>query len=254
VKSGNIYLKRIAALSGEEDPNSAIKLFVAPHRKADEPLDVLACKLGVSRIIEQRMPFEGGLFQLPDGELVIKLNSENSYVRKRFTLAHEIGHLLLNSVPALKSSNRTDESLERACDLIAAELLMPMDEIVPFVEKLGGPSPEKLKIIASRFAVSLRAAAIRVHSGLKLWKCYIGFWERRELVRTVWFVGRKRWDTAIPDSYSLDLAVDSGKSVQASELWTRDGFSDPVRLYLLSMGVSKTPESQQFLGLVNFLN
>src|SRR5713226_7321188 len=133
---GNRYLKRIALLVGQQDERRALQLFVAAQRVANESLDDLARKLGVSRIIEQRLPFEGGLFQLADGELVIKLNAESSFVRKRFTLAHEIAHLLLNTVPAHRSANRTDQALERTCDLIAAELLMPAKDTTGFIQGL----------------------------------------------------------------------------------------------------------------------
>ncbi len=81
--SPNPYLKRIASLVGVKDPRYVLQVFVDAHRTAGDPLDVLARKLGVSRIVEHRLPFEGGLFQLPDGELVIKLNSESSFVRRR---------------------------------------------------------------------------------------------------------------------------------------------------------------------------
>jgi hypothetical protein len=200
------------------------------------------------------LPFEGGLFKLPDGELVIKLNSENSYVRKRFTLAHEIGHLLLDTIPARRSARRIDDALERTCDLIAAELLMPMEEMNRLVRKLGAPSPEKLKAIASEYKVSLRATAIRVHSGLRLWKCYIGFWEKRDIIRTAWFVGQKRWDATVPSSYSIEQAADSDTSVETTERWERQGFSEPVGLNLLRVGMIENFGVQRFLGLVTFLS
>jgi hypothetical protein len=76
--SGNPYLKRIASMVGEREPRRGLEVFVRARRSGNESLDALARKLGVTRIIEQRLPFEGGLFQLPDGELVIKLNSKRA--------------------------------------------------------------------------------------------------------------------------------------------------------------------------------
>lgn len=243
----NPYLKRIASLVGEKDPSHAVEVFVRTHRSACASLEAMARKFGVSRIIEQKLPFEGGLFRLSDGELVIKLNVQSSFVRKRFTLAHEIGHLLLKTVPAFRSTRRTDAALERTCDLIAAELLMPTMETSDFVRCLGQPSPEKLRDIASNYGVSLQTAAIRVHDGLGLWKCSIGMWERSPMIRTAWFVGRHGRDAVEPDSCCLDLALASNRSILASDLWRRGGYTEPVRLNLFGMGSSRV------LGLVNFV-
>jgi len=208
----------------------------------------LARKLGVARIVEQRLPFEGGLFQLLDGELVIKLNSESSFVRKRFTLAHEIAHLLLNTVPAHRSANRTDENLERTCDLIAAELLMPTEDATDFISGLGSPSPENLKAIASRYTVSLQTAAIRVHNGLKLWKCGMGMWSLSPKMKTLWFVGPKRWDNVQPDVSLLERAASSNTSFQTKDLWRRGELTEPVWLNLLRVGETSA------IGLVHFVN
>jgi hypothetical protein len=237
----------MCSLVGEKNPDLAIEAFVRAHHPAGEPLDALAARLGVSRIIEEPLPFEGGLFQLPHGELIIKLNAKSPFVRQRFTLAHEIGHLLLGK-PGLRSSCGDDPDLERACDSIAAELLMPTEDATAFIQSLGQPSPEKLKIIASKYAVSVHATAVRVHAGLGLWKCFIGLWERHPQIKTVWFVGRRRWDRTEPDSYSLDLALSSDTSVQSKELWQKGPSADPVWLNLLRT------EAGRVLGLVAFVN
>jgi hypothetical protein len=247
----NPYLKRIASLVGEQDTSRALQAFVGARRSAGESLDSLARKLGINKIVEERLPFEGGLFQLPDGQLVIKLNAESPFSRKRFTLAHEIAHLLLKTVPASRGTRRTDLALERTCDLIAAELLMPTPEGLDFVRGLGRPSPEKLRLIASQYNVSLQAAAKRVHDDFRLWKCSIGMWERSPKITTIWFVGSRRWDAAEPDSYSLDLALASKDSVRTNELWRRRGFTDPVWLNLLAIENSR---NSCVLGLVDFVN
>ncbi len=245
--SANPYLERIASLVGERDVSRAVQLFVKDRRSAADSLEGIARKLGVNEITEEGLPFEGGLFRATDGRLVIKLNAHSSIARKRFTLAHEIGHLLLGTIPGLRSTCRSDVALERACDSVAAELLMPTEEAVPFVRRLGSPSPEKLRVIASEYAVSLHAAAIRVHNDFRLWKSSIGLWERQAAVRTIWFVSRRRWDTAEPDSYSVELALDSARPVQTTELWRRGQFTDPVWLDLLHIGTN------HILGLVAFV-
>jgi hypothetical protein len=229
---------------------AAVAIAVREHRKAGESLSAMALRLGVSRIVEEQLQFDGGVFQLPDGERIIKLNITSPATRKRFTLAHEIGHLLLGK-PGLRSSCGYDKLLERKCDAIASELLMPTDEFVPFVRNLGNPSPEKLRAVASQFEVSLQAAAGRVHYDFRLWKCFIGCWQRRPDIKTDWFVGyRRRWDRAEPDQRSLDLALASETaSVQAREYWHRGTHAEPVWLNLLRLG-----RSDRVLGLIGFVS
>ena len=249
--SANRYLKRIGLLVGEKNDYRALQAFVAVQRFQGESLDELARRLGVSRIIYQRLPFEGGLFRLPHGELVIKVNAQSSFARKRFTLAHEIAHLLLNTVPAFRSTCKTDVALERTCDLIAAELLMPTNETVDFIRGLGPPSPENLRTIASKYGVSTQAAALRVLYDFKLWKCAIGMWEVKPALRTLWFAGRRKWDDVRPDMSCLELALTSNASIQTNDLWPRGACTECVWLTLLGIGGIG---SSRVLGLVDFVH
>jgi hypothetical protein len=210
-------------------------------------LNALATRLGVNRIVEEPLAFEGGVFRLAGGELVIKLNAGSPPTRKRFTLAHEIGHLMLGK-PGLRSSCGDDPDLEKACDSIAAELLMPVEDITAFVRTLGAPSPEKLCVAAARYGVSLYAAAVRVHFGLQLWKCFLGLWARHPQIKTEWFVGRRLWDRTEPDSCSLDLALSSESTIESREYWQRGSQAEPVWLKLLRVG------DQRVLGLIGFVN
>lgn len=246
-RSDNLYLTRIASLVGQKNPSRAIPAFVKNSRGPSQSLEALARELGVSRIVEQRLPFEGGLFKLPHGELIIKLNSDSSSVRKRFTLAHEIGHLFLNTVPALRSSHRADEALERTCDLIAVELLMPEDETTAFVRELGSPAAAKLREIASRFRVSLQTAAIRVHSGLGLWKGAIGMWSGVPSFRTLWFVGPRRWRETRPDTASLRRVLETQESIKTTDLWEGRQSTETVWLDLAPCGTNTV------IGLVDFV-
>jgi IrrE N-terminal-like domain len=238
---------RSRLLGRTADSTYAVAAFVGAHRFPGEALEAMALRVGASRILEERLPYEGGLFQLPHGELVIKLNAASPRTRKRFTLAHEIGHLLLGR-PGLRSTCGQNQELERKCDAIASELLMPTDEAGAYIKELGKPSPEKLRMIAAKYTVSLQAAAIRVHADLGLWKCCVGFWERHPQIKTLWFVGYRRWDRPEPDSYSLDLALSSDTPVRSQEFWQRGPFRDPVWLNLLGN------DNGRVLGLVDFLN
>src|SRR5258708_31189739 len=98
--------------------------------------------------------------------------------RRRFTLAHEICHTFFyESAPELKFTQRApDPTEESLCDLGAAELLMPTTT----VQREAMPLPvciESLSLLAARFAVSVSAMFIRLHS-MGLWKCVLSEWTR----------------------------------------------------------------------------
>jgi hypothetical protein len=245
----NLYLKQIARATGANEDAQGVQRFVRAKIGSETSLETMAIKLGVREIVEEHMPFEGGVFDLPNRGLIIKLKSDSPQYRKRFTLAHEIGHLLLGK-PGLRSSCGQNSDLETACNSIASELLMPSGEAIAFVQALGKPSPEKLKVIASKYGVSLHMAAKRVHEDFGLWKFFIGCWQRHPKIKTEWFVGySRRWDRAQPDEHSLDLALSSEGPVQSKELWQRGPQAEPIWLNLLRLGTGG-----RVLGLIGFVN
>ena len=84
-----------------------------------------------------RMPEEGILFQLGNGDFGVKLNQAAGESRQRFTLMHEVGHTCfvnLNTAPLQPSYRVVDKSFEvlrsaskeeQLCNVIAGELLFP---------------------------------------------------------------------------------------------------------------------------------
>jgi len=125
---------------------------------------------------------------------------------------------------------------------------MPTAEATEFVRALGSPCPEKLAKVASKYSVSIQTAAIRLHDAFRLWKCCIAMWELSPAVRTLWFVGPRKWDDVRPDVGSLELALGSSTSIQIRDSWQRGAIVDPVLLNLLGKA------NRRVLGLVNFVN
>ena len=77
--------------------------------------------------------------------------------RRRFTIAHELGHALVLQVTG--SKKHVGIEVERICDMIAAEILMPKNQ---FLSQLTAPlSLKKLRSVAHNFNVSFQAAAKR---------------------------------------------------------------------------------------------
>lgn len=97
----------------------------------------------------------------------IAVNAQDSHVRQRFTLAHEIAHLLLHRDKLdgglleddrmYRSSLSTPE--ERAANIWAARLLMPEGLVKSEVRAIGTPDSTRLAVI---FGVSRQAMEIRL--------------------------------------------------------------------------------------------
>jgi hypothetical protein len=84
--------------------------------------------------------------------------SGQSAVRRRFTVAHELAHIVFET--SGPRAPRVGADLEKLCDMLAAEILMPRG---PFESALGdGPvDAAAIRALASRFQTSLTATAIR---------------------------------------------------------------------------------------------
>lgn len=93
---------------------------------------------------------------------LVFVNGADAKAAQMFTLAHELAHLWLGSSAAfdLRELRPADDQGERACNRIAAELLVPENELL----KLWGTvshTPEQFQTIARHFKVSELVAARR---------------------------------------------------------------------------------------------
>ena len=143
------------------------------------PVEEIAAKLGAKVSYE---PFEGkdeisGMLFRDDDRIVIGINSAHANTRQRFTIAHEIGHLVLHKgaifVDKSVRLNRDTKSAlaidprEIDANRFAAELLMPTEfvtkEAVKRLSKKSKVSEVLLAdSLASAFEVSTHAMEIRL--------------------------------------------------------------------------------------------
>jgi Zn-dependent peptidase ImmA (M78 family) len=99
-----------------------------------------------------------------DGKHVITVNSLETEERQRFTICHEIAHIVLGlessheEVPSWSYAKRHPNEI--ACDTFAAELLMPYQQWLSLVPK-EDPSLELIQRMADLFNTSFPAAASR---------------------------------------------------------------------------------------------
>lgn len=100
----------------------------------------------------------------PNGKHVITVNSLETEERQRFTICHEIAHIVLDlesshkEVPSWSYAKRHPNEI--ACDTFAAELLMPYQQWLSLVPK-EEPSLELIQRMADLFGTSFPAAASR---------------------------------------------------------------------------------------------
>lgn len=164
----------MCAAWGVDDPLSAVRIaasdLLARCEMTEAPTDLhlVGSFRGVTKVVEKPMRMSGRLVPGPTGYLV-QLNSSHTEGRKRFSHAHEIGHLLIpsyQSSPKLREDAETGEYERNAeeeflCDVAASELLMPLDLLRKVVEKQS-LAIETLMEVAGKFEVSLEAAGVRL--------------------------------------------------------------------------------------------
>jgi Zn-dependent peptidase ImmA (M78 family) len=147
-------------------------------RAAPVPIDRILRAAGV---VVQYGPFDGelsGMAFIKDGKSIIGVNSLHASTRQRFTLAHELGHILLHrpvleasGVHVDKGSLRRDslasagvDDWEIEANNFAAELLMPEPLLAAALDghNLDFEDEGAVQALARKFKVSTMALQFRV--------------------------------------------------------------------------------------------
>ena len=139
-------------------------------------LDILAKKMKIRIKHEDLENDVSGFLVIKEGRSVIVLNKNHPPNRKRFTLAHEIGHYTLHKEldEIFLDSNLTyfrskdysnkDSNIEKEANCFAAELLMPKPIIAKLIEdnNINISDENDFSNLAKTLKVSERALAIRL--------------------------------------------------------------------------------------------
>lgn len=158
-------------------------------------LELIANALGVSEIVRTPM-VEDGRTTWDHGRPRIELREDRSEQRSRFTLAHEIGHILIarDETVARRTHQLEGDDIETLCDWIAASILMPRRWIVQFARR-DRYNLSNLRLVANKANVSMSAAAVRL-AEVSDRTCVLLRWQRSP----------KRWlvigQAAVPKEYS----------------------------------------------------
>ncbi|NBC49863.1 MAG: ImmA/IrrE family metallo-endopeptidase [Gammaproteobacteria bacterium] len=168
---------------------------------------------------------------------LVFINAADSKAAQMFTLAHELAHLWLgeSGVSDVEAGRLPDQGVERWCNRVAAEVLMPLERLYE-AHQPGVAVLDEIRRLAQRFKVSTLVALRRLFDGglidqATLWECY-----RQELNRVR---ALDRGGSGGGDFYRT-LSARTGKrfarAVMSSTLEGQTLFQDAFRM----LGVRKT--------------
>ncbi|GAA4015768.1 XRE family transcriptional regulator [Allokutzneria multivorans] len=147
-----------ADLTGQHDsPERAAHAVRAAWGVESGPVPDLVRSLEAHGVVVSRLPVQAavGVFScvLPERPTIVLTERENP-LRQRFSVAHELGHLVLHPDPA--PGSRVHES---EADAFAAEFLMPAEEIAGTFPLHAGL--DAVKELADAYGVTAAALAAR---------------------------------------------------------------------------------------------
>lgn len=181
---------------------------------------------------------------------LVFLNSADSKAAQMFTLAHELTHLWLGATGVLdtQAGQVPDQQIERWCNQVAAEVLMPM-QIVRAAHQPGVPVPEEIQRLAREFKVSTLVALRRLYdagfiSQARLWQHY-----REEQDRLRQLDARDSGGGDFYRTLGVRTSKRFAKALVASTLEGQTLFQDAFRM----LGVRKTAtfyEAARELGVM----
>lgn len=141
------------------------------------PINVydLARRLGVTEIRTAPL-VEDGRLEVSHNQVRIRLRSGLSPARRRFTIAHELAHLLIENRPEMAKRVRVPTTgIERRCDEMAAAILLPYSWVMDNYSH-STASMATVRDLADAAHVSMGAAVVRLkevlgwHYSLLRWR------------------------------------------------------------------------------------
>jgi Zn-dependent peptidase ImmA (M78 family) len=134
--------------------------------EAPVPVVWIANEMGVSVYWSDMDDTDGALsmnIETGNAEIFVKSGAPNA--RMRFTVAHELGHLMLHDFTGVIHRDAKDEyggPREYQANMYAADLLMPEWMVRHVGRQLGGFGGFFVDILARKFDVSEQAVSIRL--------------------------------------------------------------------------------------------
>jgi Zn-dependent peptidase ImmA (M78 family) len=164
---------KLADLGSSPEALAACIIQHYPGLELPVPLELIARAVGIEEIIGQRTASFEGILITNSAKTIgsIAYNEGSRLERRRFTIAHELGHYLLPLHGATAQCVKTDMGVfepkdanlkrEAEANRFAAALLMPRGLFLAAVRRLGEPEVEHIVTLAKNFEVSKEAAVRR---------------------------------------------------------------------------------------------
>lgn len=231
----------------------AKKLLAELRIEAPDELDLedVAAHLGAAVDKRELAGCDGRLLRSGGIALIVVNARAYESARWRFTIAHELGHLILHkNIDALKLCTERDmndylgSGREPEANDFAAELLMPKSLFGARCDAIRRPSLHEVRKLAELFATSLSATCIRFvectaepcavvyteGDRIKWWAKNNGF--------ALWI---DRSDKLSPDTYAFDVArgtpVADRMQLTDGRAWCDESRADDVELHEHSMAL-----------------
>jgi hypothetical protein len=253
-----------------EDPVRSIKAealaLVARSGIVRAPFSpfILGSLKGVLRVKFEPIGFDACLIPMTGG-FEVRICSSHPETRQTFSMAHEVGHLLMMDPASPLRTARRETNIgsgasiqeeEFLCDIAASELLLPS----PFFEadaQVAGPSLSSVLDLTGMYKASLTATIRRlVASGL--WRCFFLVWSIADAKRgpklkldqivASRFQLSSKADVSLRDETRILNALETGNIIRGQE-WLK--FSDYIedRYYLETIRIG-SPTKPRLLSMV----
>lgn len=172
------------AMLGEVSRRAAVLRVEADCEATPIDLKGFAAYLGVASIREVPLAMKGRLLRMDDGQLSIEVSCRLSDAERRFTVAHELSHIIAEGEMLRGSPSRSERSrstpgysskvVEKLCDSLATELLLPQEWISRRLANVR-PAIAEVTKTAMDSCTSIEAVADRIVE-LGLWNCRFLWW------------------------------------------------------------------------------
>ncbi len=225
-------------ISEHESPEQIAKAIRILWRVPRGPIDNLTQLVESKGIIVVKIEFPSEQFDgfslwMGNGQFVIFINKKTPGDRYRFTLAHELGHIIMHRIPTLEMDSEADR--------FAAELLMPKEDILYDLRIL---KLERLLFLKKRWKVSMQAIIYRAKE--------LGTINDRYYRYLFTMIGKLGYRTSEPGGFEPERtrALDEMISFHIQEL----GYSINELAELLKMRINELVEKYlpfQTMGLIH---
>lgn len=157
-------LKEFCRIWGEIDEEKAIKKAcksaLSNCRNSSFPISFDELLSSNNAIVEEKDIPTNGRLEMDDEHYKILIRQKMSYEKKRFTVAHELAHIIIVETLADNPDHLRDlmlpttwRNVEKLCDYAAAQILVPDEDFIESIKKFE-LTTEGIEKIRCRYQVS----------------------------------------------------------------------------------------------------